>query len=152
MKKQTMQYFFVGLLIAFTTSIIILSLIMTIISEDAVLPVTLVWQSLILSALCSLINLVYRSEKLKFVWQSIIGYVLTTTTIIACGMVFGWYGYGGNTFNRISFVMLSFVVYSLFYLVTWIIIWKITIVKKNELNDKLREYKQKQDYDAGHRT
>lgn len=142
--KQTIQYFFIGLLIAFTISIIILSVIMTIISEEAVLQIALVWQSLLLASLCSLINLVYRSEKLKFAWQSIIGYFLTTTTIITCGLVFGWYGYGGNTFDRIRFIMMSFVVYSLLYLVTWIIIWRINIVKKNELNEKLSEYKHRQ--------
>ncbi|KUO73079.1 MAG: hypothetical protein APF77_20640 [Clostridia bacterium BRH_c25] len=143
MKKQTIEYFFIGLLIAFTISVIVLSVIMALVFEGAVLPVTLVWQSLILSALCSLVNLVYRSEKLKFIWQSIIGYILTTATIITCGLVFGWYGYGGNSFDRVSLVVLSFLVYSVFYLITWIIIWRITIAKKNELNDKLMEYKQR---------
>jgi len=143
MKNQTIQHFIIGLLIAFTFSIIILSAVMTI-AADGKVPVDLIWQSLVLSTLCSLINLVYRSERLKFIWQSIIGYILTTTTIMTCGMIFGWYSYGGNDYDRTGFVMLSFLVYSLLYLATWVIIWRVTVAKKKELNHKLMEYKQKQ--------
>lgn len=142
--NQTIQHFFLGLLIAFTISILILSAVMAIATDEAVISVELVWQSFILASLCSLINLVYRSEKLKFLWQSIIGYVLTTTTIITCGLVFGWYSYGFNTLDKTSFILLSYLVYSLFYLVTWVIIWNITKAKQKELNEKLMEYKQRQ--------
>ena len=144
MKKQTIQYFFIGLLIAFTISVLILSAVIAIVTDTGMISVTLIWQSFILSILCSLINLVYRSETLEFIWQSIIGYILTSATITTCGLVFGWYSYGGNSFDRTSFVLISFLVYSLFYLFTWIIIWKITKSKKKELNNKLKEYKQKQ--------
>ena len=108
MKKQIIQYFFIGLLIAFTTSVLILSTVMEIVMDTAMISVTMIWQSFILSILCSLINLVYRSEKLKFIWQSIIGYILTTATIITCGLIFGWYSYGWNNFNRTSFIFISF--------------------------------------------
>lgn len=144
MKKITTQFFFLGLMIAFTISVLIVSVVIAITTDTAMIPVSLIWQAFVLSILCSLINLVYRSEKLKFVWQSIIGYILTTATLISCGLVFGWYSYGGNRFDRASFVLISFLVYSLFYLMTWIIIWQIAKVKKKELNDKLNEYKQKQ--------
>lgn len=144
MKNITIQFFFLGLMIAFTLSVLIVSVVMVMISDTAMIPVSLIWQTFVLSILCSLINLVYRSEKLKFVWQSIIGYILTTATIISCGLIFGWYGHGGNSFDRISFVLISFLVYSSFYLITWIIIWQIAKAKKKELNDKLKEYKQKQ--------
>lgn len=144
MRKQIIQYFFIGLLIAFTTSVLILSTVMEFVTDTAMVPVAMIWQSFILSILCSLINLVYRSEKLKFIWQSIIAYILTTATIITCGLIFGWYSYGGNSFNRTSFIFISFLVYSLCYLITWIIIWNITKSKKRKLNDKLTIYKQKQ--------
>ncbi|KPU45491.1 hypothetical protein OXPF_07240 [Oxobacter pfennigii] len=144
MKKQIIQNFFLGLMIAFTISVIILSAIIVIITDDRMIPVTLIGQSFILSVLCSLINLVYCSEKLKFIWQSLLGYILTTSTIIICGLIFGWYGYGGNGFEKGSFVLVSFLIYSLCYLITWMIIWSITKAKKKELNDKLEEYKQRQ--------
>lgn len=140
--KKTIQFFFLGLMIAFTIAIIIVSIIIAITSDTAMIPISLIWQTFILSMLCSLINLVYQSEKLKFVWQSIIGYILTTATIISCGLIFGWYGYGGNSLNRTSFILISFLVYSLCYLITWIIIWQIAKAKKKVLNDKLKEYKQ----------
>lgn len=144
MKNQTIQYFFVGILISFTLAMILLSAVMVIATADAVVPVSLILQSFLLSIVCSLINLVYRSEKLKFIWQSIIGYVLTTGTIIAFGLTFGWYSYGGNGFDRIKVILISFLVYSFFYLVTWIIIWKVTKLKRQELNEKLAEYKLRQ--------
>ncbi len=144
MKKQMLQHFFTGLLIAFTISIIILSAIMVFISEEPAVSVNLIWQVFILSVLCSLINLVYRSEKLKFIWQSLIGYLLTTATIIICGLTFDWYGYGGNNFSKTNFIIVSFFIYSLFYLFTWLIIWKLAKIRKKELNDRLREYKERQ--------
>jgi uncharacterized BrkB/YihY/UPF0761 family membrane protein len=122
--KLTIQHFFLGLMIAFTISIVLLSVIMSTIFET--------------------FNLVYRSEKLRFLWQSLIGYVLTVGTIIACGLIFGWYHFGGESQNQMNFILISFVVYSLFYLVTWLIIWRISIKKKKELNKKLNEYKQHQ--------
>lgn len=142
MKNITIQFFFLGLMIAFTISVLMVSAILAITTDAAMLPISLIWQTFLLSILCSLINLVYRSEKLKFFWQSIIGYILTTATIISCGLIFGWYG--ANNFDRISFILISFFVYSLFYLITWIIIWQIAKSKKKTLNDKLKEFKQKQ--------
>ncbi len=144
MKKQMLQHFFIGLLIAFTISIIILSAIMVFISEEPAVSVNLIWQVFILSVLCSLINLVYCSEKLKFIWQSVIGYLLTTAIIMLCGLIFDWYGYGGNNFSKTNFIIVSFFIYSLFYLFTWLIIWKLAKIKKKELNDRLREYKERQ--------
>lgn len=141
--KLTIQHFFLGLLIAFTISVVLLSVIMSTVFQTFSVPVSLIGQSLILSALCSLINLVYQSEKLKFLWQSLIGYVLTVGTIITCGLVFGWYHFGGNAQqDQTGYVLISFAAYSLFYLFTWLIIWRITITKKKELNSKLIEYKQ----------
>lgn len=140
--KLTIQHFFLGFMIAFTISVILLSLIMSTVFETFSVPVSLIGQSFVLSILCSLINLVYRSEKLKFLWQSLIGYVLTVGTIITCGLVFGWYHFGGNTQDQTGYILISFAVYSFFYLVTWLIIWRITITKKKELNMKLNEYKQ----------
>lgn len=139
--KLTIQHFFLGLMIAFTISVVLLSVIMSTVFETFSVPVSLIGQSFILSILCSLINLVYRSEKLKFMWQSLIGYVLTVGTIITCGLVFGWYHFGGTAQDQTGYVMISFAVYSLFYLVTWLFIWRITITKKKELNIKLKEYK-----------
>lgn len=129
-------------MIAFTISVLTLSAVLAIVTDTAMVPVSLIGQTFVLSVLCSLINLVYRSEKLKFVWQSIIGYILTTATIISCGLIFDWYGFGGNSFDRTGFVLISFFVYSLFYLITWIIIWQIAKAKKKVLNDKLKEFKQ----------
>ena len=144
MKRQTIQYFFTGLMICFTVAVLILSAVTAIATDAGVISVSLIWQAFVLSILCSMINLVYRSEKLKFVWQSIIGYILTTATIMACGFTFGWYSYGGNHFNRTGFVLISFLIYSLFYLVTWMIIWRVTTAREKELNYKLDQYKQKQ--------
>jgi FlaA1/EpsC-like NDP-sugar epimerase len=144
MKNIAVKFFLLGIMIACTISVLILSAVMAIATEAQAVPVSFIWQSLVLSVLCSVINLVYRSEKLKFIWQSVIGYILTTATIISCGLIFNWYSYGGNSLDRRVFILISFLVYSLFYLITWIIIWKITKAKKKELNDKLREFKQKQ--------
>ena len=91
MKNNKIKYFFLGIMIAFSISVIIISAVMTIASDSGMVPVSLIWQALLLSALCSLINLVYQSEKIKFVWQSIIAYVFTTVTIMSCSMIFDWY-------------------------------------------------------------
>lgn len=142
MKKLTIQHFFLGLMIAFTISVLIVSAVMAAAADPAAVPVSLIWQTLVLSALCSLINLVYRSEKLKFIWQSVIGYFLTTATIISCGLIFGWYGSGAGGLDRTGFILISFFVYSFCYLITWVIIWQIAKAKKKVLNDRLKEYKQ----------
>lgn len=140
--KITIQHFFLGLMIAFTISVLMLSGIMLLAFDTASVPVSMIGQSLILSALCSLINLVYRSEKLKFLWQSLLGYVLTVGTIITCGLIFDWYQFSGNPQNQTGYILISFVVYSLFYLATWIIIWRLSVTRKKALNEKLMAYKQ----------
>lgn len=144
MEKRPVQYFFLGVLIAFTISVLTMSAIMTISSADAVLSVKLIWQALVLSILCSLINLIYQLERLKFIWQSVICYILTTATILTCGLAFEWFSFGGNRFEKTDFVLWFFVICSCFYFVTWIIIWRIMKAKKRTLNRKLEEYKKRQ--------
>lgn len=141
--KKTIQFFFLGVVIAFTISIIILSIILTVIFVDTALPVRFIWQSFILSVLCSLMNLIYRSDKLTFAWQSVIGYILTTGTIIACSLFFNWYRFGGNSSNKTEWFFIFFLVCSLSYLITWVIIWRITASRKKELNNKLKMFKEK---------
>jgi Protein of unknown function (DUF3021). len=142
--KLTIQHFFLGLMIAFTISVLVLSVILSSFMESPSIPVSLIGQSFILSALCSLINLVYRSERIRFLWQSLTGYFLTVSVIIGCGLIFGWYNYGGASQNQERYVLISFFAYSFFYLITWIIIWRINLRKKKDLNQKLNEYKQRQ--------
>lgn len=143
MLKKMLSDFFLGILISFTISVLFITAVYTF-TEESNIPVLLIWQSLSLSTLCSLINLVYRMEKLTFLWQSILGYLLTTTTIMICGFQFGWYNLGGGNFKNPMVIFISFFVYSLFYLFTWIIIWQVNKAKKRKMNDKLRAYKQKQ--------
>jgi hypothetical protein len=144
MKKQSVEYFVLGILIAFTIAILMQSAILAATGENAAVPVRMVWQSLLLSAMCSLINLVYQSEKLKFVWKSIIGYILTTSVIIVCSLAFGWLSFGGRSFDSVETVIALFALCSLFYLVTWLIIWRVNKAKARKLNEKLNEYKHRQ--------
>ncbi len=144
MKKQSLEYFLLGVMIAFTIAILMQSAILAATVENAAVPVRMVWQSFLLSAMCSLINLVYQSEKLKFVWKSIIGYILTTSAIIVCSFVFGWLSFGGRSFDTVDTIIALFTVCSLFYLVTWLIIWRVNKAKARKLNEKLNEYKQRQ--------
>ena len=60
MKNKMIQDFLLGILIAFTIAVIILSAIMAIVTDTAAIPVSLIWQAFVLSILCSLINLAYR--------------------------------------------------------------------------------------------
>lgn len=142
MKREILKYFFIGLMAAFTASMLLLSIVMEIVYNNGMIPVALIWQAFALSILCSFINLVYRSEKLKFIWQSIIGYILTTAAIITCGLIFHWYS--GNSYETTRFIFISFLLYSLIYLVSSMIAWKIANTKKKELNDRLRAYKKNQ--------
>lgn len=144
MKNEKLKDFTLGILIAFTIAILIISLVLTIAGGETAIPTALVWESLVLSILCSLINLVYRLDKLSFLWRSVIGYIFTSTVIMACSFIFDWYTFGGCNFKTPIASFLFFAVVSLFYLLTWIIIWHINKMKKMKLNDKLREYKQKQ--------
>jgi hypothetical protein len=144
MKKQSLEYFLLGVLIAFTIAILMQSAILAATAENAAVPVPMVWQSLLLSVMCSMINLVYQSEKLKFVWKSIIGYILTTSAIIVCSLVFGWLSFGGKNFDTADTIIALFTLCSLFYLVTWLIIWRANKAKARKLNEKLNEYKQRQ--------
>lgn len=141
MKNQGLRYFFLGLLISFTFAVLILSAILSATVENPAIPVYMIWQVLLLSVLCSLINLVYQSDKLKFVWKSIIGYLLTTVTIITCSFVFGWLRFGGNSFDTFDTTVTLFAVCSLFYLISWLFIWCVNKAKTKKLNEKLNEYK-----------
>jgi hypothetical protein len=143
MLKKMLSDFFLGLLISFTISVLFITIVYSV-EKGSNIPVLLVWQSLGLSTLCSLINLVYRMEKLSFLCQSVLGYILTTLTIMFCGLQFGWYGLGGNNFNKPIMILISFFIYSIFYLFTWIIIWQSNKAKKRKMNDKLKAYKLKQ--------
>jgi type VI protein secretion system component VasK len=143
MLKKMLSDFFLGILISFTISVLIITMVYTF-HEGSNIPVLLIWQSLGLSTLCSLINLVYRMEKLSFLLQSLLGYILTTLTIVFCGMQFDWYDLGGTNYNKPIVIIISFFIYSLFYLFTWIIIWQSNKAKKRKMNNKLKEYKQKQ--------
>ena len=144
MIRNILSDFFLGILISFTISILFITTVYTFSEGSGSIPVLLVWQSLVLSMSCSLINLVYRMENIRFLTQSIVGYLLTTATIMTCGFLFGWYKFWGNNFKRPVVILVSFLIYSIFYLFTWIIIWQANKAKKRKMNDKLREYKQKQ--------
>ena len=144
MKKQTLGYFVLGIMIAFTIAILTESVILAAGFETAMVPVSMIWQSFALAVICSLINLVYQSERLKFVWKSIIGYVLTTAAIMTCILVFGWMGIGGSNIDLTYAGSVMFIVSTLSYLVTWLIIWRVNKAKAKKLNEKLNEYKQRQ--------
>jgi len=144
MKKTIISNFFLGLMIAFTNSVIILSATFAMNTETRAVPVSLIIQAFILSALCSTINLIYQADRLSFLWQSVLGYMLTTSAIISCGLVFDWYGSGWGHLGKGISILLSFFAYSFFYLITWIIIWNVTKAKKKMLNDKLDAYKLQQ--------
>lgn len=143
MLKKMVSDFFLGILIAFSISTLFITSVYTFAGEGNI-PILIIWQSMLLSTLCSLINLVYRLEKLTFLWQSILGYLLTTTTIMICSINFKWYNLLGSTYGKLMGIFLSFLLYSLFYLFTWIIISQVHNAKKRKMNDKLRAYKQKQ--------
>lgn len=144
MRKQSLGYFVLGILIAFTIAILTQSAILAVTGENAAIPVHMVWQSLLLSVLCSLINLVYQSERLKFMWKSIIGYILTTTTILTCSLAFGWLSFGGNGFDTFDIIIALFAICTLCYLATWVIIRQTNKAKAKKLNEKLNEYKRRQ--------
>jgi len=144
MKNQSLEYFLIGLMIAFTLSVLMQSAAMVLAYESAVIPVRMIWQSFVLAALCSLINLVYRSERLSFAWRSIIGYILTTSTILTCCLVFGWLGFSGSSIEAKVAIIVLFAVCSLFYLLTWLIIRSIYKARAKKLNEKLNEYKNRQ--------
>lgn len=143
MKKKMLSDFFLGILISFTFATLFVTTIYTF-SADSTIPVLLIWQALGLSTLCSLINLIYRLENLTFLSQSILGYLLTTATIMICGFLYGWYNFWDNNYKKSVVIIVSFLAYSLFYLFTWIMIWQVNKAKKRKMNDKLREYKKKQ--------
>jgi FlaA1/EpsC-like NDP-sugar epimerase len=143
MIRKILSDFFLGILISFTVSVLFITTVYTFSEGSGSIPVIFVWQSLVLSMSCSLINLVYRMENIRFLTQSILGYLLTTATIMTCGFLFGWYNFWGNNFKRLV-ILIAFLIYSIFYLFTWIIIWQANKAKKRKMNGKLREYKQKQ--------
>lgn len=142
MKSILMRDFFLGLMISFTLAVLSVALILAIAAGSDTIQLSLIWQVFILSTICSLVNLVYRSEQLKFLWQSLIGYVLTTGAIMGCGIIFAWYDYGGK-YNKSSFLLLSLLGYSLCYLVTWMIIWKMNRRRKAAWNNSLAAYKER---------
>ncbi|MDF3001227.1 MAG: hypothetical protein K0Q48_1346 [Bacillota bacterium] len=143
MKSILMRDFFLGLMISFTLGVLAVALILGIAAGSGTMQLSLIWQVFILSAICSLVNLVYRSEQLKFLWQSLIGYVLTTGAIMGCGNIFGWYDYGGNSYNKSSFLLLSLLGYSLCYLITWMMIWRVNKRRKAAWNSSLAAYKER---------
>ena len=146
MNKQIVQYFISGVMGAFTISVLIISAVTTIVSHNEMVRVSLIWQALLVSVLSSLINFVYRSEKLKFIWQCIMGYILTAVMITICALIFNWYGYGENGFSirSINLIFITFLIYSSMYLFVWIILWQKRKKEKKELNNKLNEYKLRQ--------
>lgn len=143
MKKELLSDFLLGILISFTISALFITIVYSF-SENRAIPVLLIWQSLGLSIVCSLINLVYRMENIEFLSQSILGYLLTTSALMICGFLFGWYNFFRDFFNKPVIIFISFLIYSIFYLFTWLIIWQANKAKKRKMNDKLREYKRKQ--------
>lgn len=144
MKKETIQYFFLGILIAFTLAILIITGILTLAGDGEMIPTALIWQSLLLSVICSLVNMIYRSEKLKFIWRSIIAYFLTTAVITTYSMIGGWCSYGANNTDKIRILFILILIFSLCYFITWLFIWRIAKAREKELNTRLMEYKQRQ--------
>jgi hypothetical protein len=129
-------------MISFTLAVLMVASILSIVTDEGTMQLSLVWQVFILATICSLVNLVYRSEQLKFLWKSLIGYALTTGAIMGCGVIFGWYHYGGNFLDQRMFLILSFFGYSLCYMITWIIIWRIHKGRKDAWNSRLEAYKE----------
>lgn len=142
MKNLLIRDFFLGFMISFTLAVLTVASILSIVTDEGTMQLSLIWQVLILAAICSLVNLVYHSEQLKFLWKSLAGYVLTTGAIMGCGVIFGWYRYGGNVLDQRAFLILSFFGYSLCYMITWVIIWRIHKGRKIAWNSRLEAYKE----------
>jgi hypothetical protein len=140
MKNKRIEAFFTALVCAFAISVLVITFIYTFASNTKVVAVSIIWQAFGVSILCSVINLVYLSEKLTFIKQSIIAYVLISCTLLILGRLFNWY-----TFEKPMDIFITFCIFSALYLPGWICIRQINKTKEKKLNEKLQKFKN--DYD-----
>lgn len=124
------------------------ALFTTVINPTDTVETSLFWQMPLVSALCTLVSLIYPWEremsKTEVIARTLVHYVLVNAIVLGSGAFFHWYNPSGiwNIVTMLLAIALIFAVVSA-------ISWKKAEADAARMNEKLEEYQKKADSPKG---
>lgn len=132
---KTVLYTFVFV----TTCIVFASaLFTTVFWETSDIGTEMLWQILIVSALCSLGSLIYPDyevSKKPAVFLTILHYIIVNVVVLGCGLWFEWF-----FADNIRMIVVMLLLIAVIYFLVAAIMWKRAADMANLMNERLLEY------------
>lgn len=129
-----------------TGVVIAVAVFITVVNPTDMVESALFWQMPLVSALCTLISLIYpwnrEMGKTELIVKTIVHYVLVNVIVLGSGAYFCWYT--PSQFHNIAAMVLAIAV--IFGVIT-VGSWKKAVSDAAILNEKLEEYHKKQKQD-----
>ncbi|GEM_PF-338732 len=124
------------------------ALFTTVINPTDTVETSLFWQMPLVSALCTLVSLIYPWEremsKTEVIARTLVHYVLVNGIVLGSGAFFHWYN--PSAIRNIVTMLLAI---ALIFAVVSAISWKKAEADAARMNEKLEEYQKKADSPKG---
>lgn len=122
-----------------TTCIVFASaLFTTIFWQGSAIGTEMLWQILIISALCSLGTMIYPDYEVtkgKEVFLTLIHYIIVNVVVMGGGLMFGWFDA-----DNLLMVLLMLLLIAVIYFLVSAVMWKRAADMAVLMNEKLAEY------------
>lgn len=123
-----------------TTCIVFASaLFTTIFWQESDIGPEMLWQILIISALCSLGTMIYPDyevTKRRAVCLTVLHYIIVNVVVLGGGILFGWFDA-----DNLFMVLLMLLLIAVIYFLVSAIMWKRAENMASLMNEKLAEYR-----------
>lgn len=99
----------------------------------------MLWQILIVSALCSLGTMIYPDyevTKRRAVFLTVLHYIIVNVVVLGGGILFGWFDA-----DNLFMVLLMLLLIAVIYFLVSAIMWKRAADTASLMNEKLAEYR-----------
>lgn len=122
-----------------TTCIVFAAAIFTtVFGTSETIRTEMLWQILIVSALCSLGTMIYPDyevTKRKAVFLTVLHYIIVNVVVLGGGILFAWFDA-----DNLQMVMLMLLLIAIIYCLVAAVLWKRAADMATLMNEKLAEY------------
>lgn len=130
-----------------TGVVIAVALFTTVINPTDTVETELFWQMLLVSALCTLVSLIYpwdrEMSKTEVIGRTMIHYILVNGIVLGGGAFFHWYNP-----SEIRNIIPMLLIIALIFAVVSVISWRKSAADAARMNEKLEEYQKKAERDS----
>lgn len=121
-----------------TCSVFAAALFTTIFWQESDIGAEILWQILMVSALCSLGTMIYPDyevTKRKSVLLTVLHYIIVNVVVLGGGILFGWFDA-----DNLQMVLLMLLLIAIIYCLVAAVLWKRAADVAALMNEKLTEY------------